>query len=150
MAKFEKFLKENFRKVILLVYTVYLWELRTLWGLSSWSVLPCSSLQCISQPLKIRFSMGGTVLYRTPVAEFIDPRLGDKVNSVIGLSYRQARLYGWRAATTSLCRSWLYLLIRDLWIRLPISKKSWYRAKKQNYKNSQKAKYCKPSSQQRW
>ncbi len=28
-----------------------------------------------------------------PVAEFIDPWLGDKVNSGLGLSYRNARLY---------------------------------------------------------
>ncbi len=48
-----------------------------------------------------------------PVAEFIDPWLGDKVNSGIGLSYRHARLQGWRAVTTTLCLSWLYPPVRD-------------------------------------
>ncbi len=44
--------------------------------------------------------------------------LGDKVNSGIGLSYRQDRLHGWRVGTTTLCRSWLHPPVRDLWIRL--------------------------------
>ncbi len=38
----------------------------------------------------------------------------------IGLSYRHARLHGWRAGTTTLCRSWLYPPVMDLWIRLLI------------------------------
>jgi hypothetical protein len=50
------------------------------------------------------------------VAEFIDLWLGVKVNSGIGLSYRHARLHGWRAGTTTLCRSWLYPPVRYLWI----------------------------------
>ncbi len=35
------------------------------------------------------------------VAEFIDPWLGNKVNNVIGLSYRHARLHGWPSGTTT-------------------------------------------------
>ncbi len=49
------------------------------------------------------------------LAEFIDPWLGDKV---IELSYRHSRLHGWRVGTTTLCRSWLYPPVRDLWIQL--------------------------------
>jgi hypothetical protein len=56
-----------------------------------------------------------------PVAEFINPWLGDKVNFGIGLSYRHARLHGWRAGTTTLFRSWLYPPVRDLWLRLQIT-----------------------------
>jgi hypothetical protein len=47
---------------------------------------------------------------KLPVAEFIDPDWGDKVNS--------ARLHGAAASTTTQCRSWLYPPITDLWIRL--------------------------------
>ncbi len=50
-----------------------------------------------------------------PVAGFIDPWLWDKVNSGIGLSYRHARLHGWRAGTTSLCRSWLEIYEFGYW-----------------------------------
>ncbi len=57
---------------------------------------------------------------KSSVAEFINPWLGDKVNSGIGLSYRYDRLHSWRACTTTLCRSWLYLPVRDLWIRLQV------------------------------
>ncbi len=53
----------------------------------------------------------------TPVVEFIDPWLGDKVNPGLGLSYRHARLHGWRAGRSTLCRSWLYPPVRVLWIR---------------------------------
>ncbi len=53
-----------------------------------------------------------------PVAEFIDPWLGDKVNSGMGLSYRHSKLHGWWAGTRNLCRSWLYSPVTDLWIRL--------------------------------
>jgi len=52
------------------------------------------------------------------VAEFIDPWLGDKVNSDNGLSYRPAVHAAWRAGMTILCRSWLHPQARDLWIRL--------------------------------
>ena len=44
-------------------------------------------------------------LSNRPVAEFIDPGLGDKDNSGIGLSFRHARLHGWRAGTTIICRT---------------------------------------------
>jgi hypothetical protein len=54
----------------------------------------------------------------SPIAE---SWLVDKVNSGIGLSYRQARLHGWWASTTTLCWSWLYPPVRDLWIRLQLS-----------------------------
>jgi hypothetical protein len=52
------------------------------------------------------------------VPEFIDPWLGDKVNSGIGLSHQHARLHDWRAGTKTICRSWLYPPVRDLWIWL--------------------------------
>ncbi len=52
------------------------------------------------------------------VAKFIDPWLGDKVNSGIGLSYRSASHVAWRTGSTALCRSWLYTPVRDLSIRL--------------------------------
>ncbi len=53
-----------------------------------------------------------------PVAEFIDPDWGQKVNSGIGMSFRPARLHGLtRAGTTTLCRSWLYPPVMDPWIR---------------------------------
>jgi len=45
----------------------------------------------------------------------------DKVNFGIGLSYRRARQHGWRASTATLCRSWLYPPVRDLWIWLLLS-----------------------------
>ncbi len=48
---------------------------------------------------RIRF---GPQTDKKPVAEFIDPWLWDKVNSGIGLSYRHARLHGWRAGTTTM------------------------------------------------
>ncbi len=48
----------------------------------------------------------------------MEPWLGDKVNSGIGLSYQHARLLGWRTGTTTLCRSWLYSPVSDLGIRL--------------------------------
>jgi hypothetical protein len=38
---------------------------------------------------------------------FIDPWLGDKVNSGTGLSYRPANHVAWRAGTKTLRRSWL-------------------------------------------
>ncbi len=46
---------------------------------------------------------------------------GDKVNSGIGLSNRHARLHGWQAVTTTLCRSWLYPPSRRSRIRLQYS-----------------------------
>ncbi len=54
------------------------------------------------------------------VAEFIDSWQGDKINPGIGLSYRHPRLHGWRVGTTTLCRSWLYPSIRDLWNNIEI------------------------------
>ncbi len=45
------------------------------------------------------------------LAKFIDPWLGDKVNSGIGLSYRAA------SPAHLVCRSWLYLPSQGLWIR---------------------------------
>jgi hypothetical protein len=39
---------------------------------------------------------------QSPVAEFIDPWLGDKVNSGIGLSYRHARLHSTYAVPSSI------------------------------------------------
>ncbi len=50
--------------------------------------------------------MAGRVII--PVAEFIDPGLRDNVNTIIGLSYRPANHVAWRAATTTLSRTWLY------------------------------------------
>ncbi len=40
-----------------------------------------------------------------PVAKFMDPDYGNKVNSGIGLSYRPPDYMGWRAGTTTQCRS---------------------------------------------
>jgi hypothetical protein len=48
-----------------------------------------------------------------PVAEFIIPDWEDKVNSGIGLSAGMPGYIGWRAGTTILCRSQLYLPVRD-------------------------------------
>ncbi len=59
------------------------------------------------------------------VAEFIDSWQGNKVNSGIGLSYRHAWLHGWRASTTTLCRSWLSTPVRGLWIRLLVARTDW-------------------------
>ncbi len=39
------------------------------------------------------------------VPEFIDPCLGDKVNSDIGLSYRHDRLHDWLTGKATLCVS---------------------------------------------
>jgi hypothetical protein len=48
MAKFEKFFEGEFEENDIVGVYLYLLELRTLWCcLSSWSVLPCSSLQYI-------------------------------------------------------------------------------------------------------
>ncbi len=49
-----------------------------------------------------------------PVAEIIDPWLGDKVNSGLVLLYLPASHVAWRAGTTALCWSWLYPSVRDL------------------------------------
>ncbi len=47
------------------------------------------------------------------------PWIGDKVNSDIGMSCRPAIAYiAWRAGTTTLCWSWPYQPVGDLWIRL--------------------------------
>ncbi len=48
-------------------------------------------------------------------SEFINPCLGDKVNSGIGLSYRHAGVHGWRAYTTPYA---VVDFIYDLGIRL--------------------------------
>ncbi len=49
---------------------------------------------------------GTTVFKVSPVAEFIDPRPGTKVNSGIGLLCRLVSAHvAWRAGTTTLCRS---------------------------------------------
>jgi hypothetical protein len=55
----------------------------------------------------LNFSTCVQTLSSCPVAEFIDPSLGNKVNSGIGLSYRPASpcILAWRAGTTNLCLS---------------------------------------------
>jgi hypothetical protein len=60
----------------------------------------------------------------TPVAEFIDPDWGDKVDSGIALSYRSARLHGLLTVTTTLWRSQLYPPVRDLH-RYPLTPWTW-------------------------
>ncbi len=60
-------------------------------------------------------------LNRSPVAEVLDDWLGDKVNSGTGLSYWPASHVAWCAGTTTVCRSWLYPPVRDLWIRLQVN-----------------------------
>jgi hypothetical protein len=47
-------------------------------------------------------------LSQLPVAEVIDPDWGDKVNSGKGCRTGPPSYMGWRAGTTTLCRSWLY------------------------------------------
>jgi hypothetical protein len=42
----------------------------------------------------LNFSTCVQTLSSCPVSEFIDPSLGEKVNSGIGLSYRPARIHG--------------------------------------------------------
>ncbi len=63
---------------------------------------------------------------RSPVAEFIDSWLGDKVNSGIVLSYRHDRRHGCWASTTTLCPSRLYPPVMDLRIRLLITTSSYF------------------------
>ncbi len=58
--------------------------------------------------------------HRLPVAKIIDFWLGDKVNSGIGLLYRPNSHVACGAGTTTLCRSWLYPPVRDLWIQLQV------------------------------
>jgi hypothetical protein len=48
-----------------------------------------------------------------PVAKFIVPGWGDKVNSGIGLSPGPTGYIGWRTGTTTLSRSQLYTPVRD-------------------------------------
>ncbi len=60
----------------------------------------------------VRYALEREIKGKRPAAEFIDPWLGDKVNSGIGLSYQHSRLHGWRAGTTT-----LYPPVKDLWIR---------------------------------
>jgi hypothetical protein len=52
------------------------------------------------------------------IAEFIDPWRGWSQLRHRGLSYWPASHVAWRAGTTTLCRSWFYPPVRDLWIRL--------------------------------
>jgi hypothetical protein len=62
-----------------------------------------------STGLSISYSSISAADNQRTVAEFIDPWLGDKVNSGIGLSYRPS---------SHDFISWLYPPVRDLWIRL--------------------------------
>jgi hypothetical protein len=57
----------------------------------------------------------GRIQYtRGIVAKFTVLDWGAKVSSCIGLSYRPARLHvGWRAGTTTLCRSHIYPRVRN-------------------------------------
>jgi hypothetical protein len=48
----------------------------------------------------------GCLRVNNTVAEFIDPWLGDKVKSGIGLSCWPASHVAWRAGTTTPCQSW--------------------------------------------
>ncbi len=67
--------------------------------------------------------IGGTV------AESIEPTLGDKVNSDIGLSYRPASPCSLAGRYDNpICQSWLYLPSQDLWIWLLVGRwanKTW-------------------------
>ncbi len=73
-------------------------------------------------------SGSATLLIRMPVAKFLSPWPGDKVDPGIGLSYPlvvQAS-QPWRASsTTTLCQSWLYNPSQRLWIWLQESLIIW-------------------------
>jgi hypothetical protein len=72
---------------------------------------PLTSLQQLDSSLSVSF--------RTPVAEFKDPWLGDKVNSGIGLSYRPASHVASVPVQQNNPLPELTLPpYRDLWIRL--------------------------------
>ncbi len=64
-------------------------------------------------------------VFLIPIAEFVDPWLGDKVNSGKGLSYWPTSHVAWQAGTTAPCLSWLSPPVRDQWIWLQISNSLW-------------------------
>jgi hypothetical protein len=69
-------------------------------------------------------SMKGVQALGASSSRILRSLTGDEVYSGVGLSYRHARLHSWRVGTTTLCRSWLYPPVRDLWIRQRTKKRT--------------------------